>query len=566
MPKQQKIFSVLFGGAAGDGAREAANNFGRLLTKLGFEVFVFVEYPSLIRGGHNFARVSFSDDKIYNDYEALDFLVALNRETIDLHLKELKKDGLALFDGDTKDKKIINLTLGIYAKEASAPPIASTAAALGALCWYFDFDLKELNKIFEEVFKDKAEMNIKLADKGYANFKNRKLTQKILSKPKKVRHSDNLVERRLIDGNEAFAEGLVKAGLENYFAYPITPSTSILHFLAKKAREYKLKVVQPENEIAVINMALGSAYAGRRTAVASTGGGFALMLEAMAMAGMEELPIVVADSQRAGTSTGVPTRAGQGDLAFARNMPGEFPQIVLAPGDQEEAYLLGGLALNLAWQFQTPVVVLLDKHLSESSSANNLNDSKIKIVNAKPAKAGKNYQRYEFTDDGVSPLAFPGDKDTVVKVNSYEHDEKGYITDSPEAAKAMCEKRFAKAKGIMKELAKHETIKIYGDQKSKDTLIFFGSTKGAVLEALKYIKKTVRAVQILCLEPMDAIQLKKILKEANWIIDIENNYTGQLANLIREKTGVEVCEKILRYDSLPFEPLSLADKINKILK
>ncbi|PIT88063.1 MAG: pyruvate ferredoxin oxidoreductase [Candidatus Magasanikbacteria bacterium CG10_big_fil_rev_8_21_14_0_10_36_32] len=559
MMKKQNIFSVLVGGAAGDGAREAAANLSRLLTNVGFEVIQTVEYPSLIRGGHNFARVTFSDDKIHSDYEALDILVALNKETVDLHFKELKKDGLVIFDCEKQDKKIINLPLCAYAKEMGAPPILRTAAALGAICWILNLDLEELNKIFKTVFKDKAEANIKLSVKGYENFKNRKITQIKLPKPKKI-------IRKLVDGNEAFAEGLIKAGLENYFAYPMTPSSSILHFLAGKAHEYKIKVAQPENEIAVINMALGSAYAGKRTATASTGGGFALMLEAMAMAGMEELPIVVADSQRAGTSTGVATRTGQGDLAFVRNLPGEFPQIVLAPGDQEEAYLLGGLSLNLAWQFQTPVVVLLDKLLSENMSACQLDDKKIKIISSKPSKAGKKYQRYEFTDDGISPLAFPGDKDAVVKVCSYEHDEKGYITDSSEITKAMCEKRFAKIKGIVKELAKHEMIKVYGDTKSKNTLVFFGSTKGAILEALKYIKKPVRAVQILCLEPLDTAQLKKILKESNRIIDIENNYTGQLANLIREKTGIEVCKKILRYDSFPFEPLSLADTINKILK
>ena len=563
MPKKSssKIFTILVGGQAGDGAREATANLARLLAKLGYEIFISVEYPSLIRGGHNFSRLSFSAEKIYSDSAALDILVALNRDTVERHAAELKKDAVVIYgapmDKTSAGQNLVAMPLADWAKELSAPPLARISAALGAVCFYFGLPLSKLDDVFQEVFKDKAEPNIKLAKHGYDHFKKLGLTP--LNLPAAIGKA-----KPIFDGNEAFAEGLVKAGLKNYFAYPMTPSSSILHYLAKQAKNYNLKVVQPENEIAAINMALGSAITGAPTAVASSCGGFALMLEAMCMAGNAEIPIVAADSQRAGVSTGVPTRAGQGDLNFVRFLPGEFPRLILAPGDAEESFLCGGWALEIAWRCQTPAVVLLDKHLSESSTTCDFETDKIKKAEAKEAKPGPDYKRYALTADGISPLAFPGDKDTVVKYNSYEHDENGFITDAPEMAAAMQEKRFAKNALILKEMKKRQPLKIYGDRKAKEAIVFWGSPKGAILEALKLIPRPLKVIQFICLEPFDSAGALKELFGLRRIIDIENNFTAPLAGLLREQTGVAVTDKILRYDSLPFEPTELAKKLNEI--
>lgn len=554
----QPIYSVVVGGQAGDGAREAGINFQRLISRLGYNAFASVDYPSLIRGGHNFARISFSEDPVACDYRALDALIALNEETVRFHSSELKKGGVIFCD--EKDAENFNgafaLPVASSAAALSAPPITRAAVALGAVCAYFGIDIIELKKVFEEVFKDKAKINIDLSELGYKYFTENYAAGFKLSK---IRETRSVV----IDGNGAFAEGLIAAGLENYFAYPMTPASSILHYLAKAAKEKNLKVVQPENEIAVINMALGSAYAGSRTATGSSGGGFALMVEAMAMAGITEIPIVVAESQRASTSTGVPTRTGQGDLHFVRHIPGEFPRIVLAPGDAEEAFILASAAMNLAWKHQLPALVLLDKQISENSYTVELPFNKVKVDEVKVA-GGAGYKRYQLVEDGVSPIAFPGQKDTVVKVNSYEHDEDGYIAENPQTTKVMVEKRFAKLKGIREDQKRHETIKIYGDMNSKNVVLFWGSVKGALLEAMKSARKSFKAVQVVWLEPVDVNRLLKEIGKAKKIVCVENNFTGQLSEIVREQTGIDIKNKILKYDGMPFEPVDLAGQLDKI--
>jgi len=245
-------------------------------------------------------------------------------------------------------------------------------------------------------------------------------------------------------------------------------------------------------------------------------------------------------------------------------LPGEYPRLVLAPGDAEEACFLAGEAMSLAWAYQTPAVVLLDKHLSESVLSSRLPLEKISVAKAKPAKLGPDYKRYAITSDGVSPLAFPGDKNTVVKSNSYEHDENGFIADRPAVSQAMVDKRFAKLNGLRKEQKKRETIKIFGDKKSKNAVVFWGSTKGAALEAMKLTKKKFRAIQIIWLEPMDEARLAVALKGAKKVIDLETNRTAQLAGLIREKIGLEIKNKILKYDAQPFDSSELAKKLDKV--
>jgi len=561
---QEKIYTILIGGQAGDGAREAGVNLARLFCKLGYYVFASMEYPSLIRGGHNFCRVSFSKEKIFSDYRELDAIIALNQETADLHKNELKKTGVIFFDNNInsiigKSGQLISLPITSYTKELSAPPLARTAVALGAFCRYYDLPLLKLNEVFTDIFGSKAQINIDLAQKGFDYLQDKNFGQTKFPKTNKK------IKGQIIDGNAATGEGMVAAGMKNYIAYPMTPATSILHHLAKQAPKYGLKVTQAESEVAVINMVLGSAYSGVRTATGTSGGGFALMTEALSMAGIAEIPTVVVESQRPGPSTGVPTRTAQGDLQFVRQILGEFPRIVLAPGDQQEAYEIGGKAMNLAWQYQLPVMVALDKHLSESLANADFSKIKIKPEKIKTSKGGKNYQRYAFGADGVSPLCFPGTKDTIVKVNSYEHSEDGLITESAEMTQKMFDKRFAKLKNLEKEINSFKGVRIYGDKKSKNVVVFWGSTKGAVLEAIKYVKKPVKAVQVLAIEPLPVKSLLDAFKGAKKIIDIELNHTGQLAQVIAEKTGLKIKNKILKYDTFAFEPIELVKKIDKIL-
>lgn len=486
------IFTIGVGGVAGDGVKKAGIKIADFLRGRGYEIYVSFEYPSLIRGGHNFARLSAYEvtneltngneykKKIWCDHSKLDILIASNEESVELHRSELKEGA-----------KIIT-----------------------------DTPLSKISENPEIIFSDIVDMSKMPFD----------------------------TKTELIDGNTAFAKGLQAGGLDFYLAYPMTPATSILHYLASKQTKEGLKVIQPENEISVINMALGMAYAGKRVAVGTATGGFALMQEAFSFAGMAELPLVVAVAQRQAPATGVPTHSSQSDLRFAIHAGhGEFPRIVLSPGDPEESFNAGAEALNLAWKFRVPAIVLLDKILSEHMMTSDL--EKIKRLN------DLKIERFEET--------FPGTPDKVVKVTSYEHDKNGFTTDKTEDVRKAVEKRFEKQKNIEEEMQGKETIKIFGNKESQNVVIFFGSTKGPVLEASKSFNKLVKLVQIVWLEPFDTEKVKKEL-EGKRVICVEGNHNGQLASLIREKTGIEITQKILKYDSIPFDPMELAEEINKI--
>ena len=566
----REIHTVLIGGAAGDGVREAGASLGQLLMKVGYEVSSSFDYPSLIRGGHNASRTSFSKGKITNDYANLDTLVALNEETVKLHMAELGEGGVVFADtfedGDKQGLggRAVELPMSALTKEAGASPIMRNSVALGATCYLLDLPLETMTERLREIFADKGyEANIALAQRGYEyleklNFKH----------PKQIQREIKSEPGELIDGNTAFARGLAAAGLDFYVAYPMTPSSTILHYLAQNQEKLRIKVIQPENELAVIDMALGMAYAGKRAAIGTAGGGFALMQEAFSFSGMAEIPLVIALSQRRAPATGAPTHTSQGDLQFAMHAGhGEFPRIVIAPGDPAEAFECGIKALNLAWQHQLPVIVLLDQHLSENASTTVLPLNKTKFEGGEILNSVSGpYQRYAVTKNGVSPMVFPGTPGAAVKASSYEHDEDGIVTENPAVIKTLSDKRFAKAKGIKRDMVKDGSVKVYGNSKSKNVVVFYGSTKGAVLEAAKHIDKPLKLVQIVWLVPFDAEKVAKELKGAKKIIDVEVNRTGQLAALVREKTGIEIKKKILRYDSMPFDSVELAKQINAALK
>lgn len=598
------VFTVGIGGAAGDGIRESGSTLGAILTELGYESFMSFTYPSLIRGGHNFARLTFSKEKVYSDHEALDVMIALNEESVVFHRDEMAEnsvvmaDSFELTDLDVLKEKALVVPMQTKAKELNTPAITRNSMALGALCYLLDLDFDLMQKVLGDVFKNKLpEMNIKLADAGYQ-----------LLKAKGFRHSKKIEpsngKKEFVDGNEALARGLVAAGLDFYVGYPMTPATTILQYLAgvaqknalKKSPELtgganvaqqaaqpteldfksQLRVIQPESELSVINMALGMSYAGKRVAIGSASGGFALMQEAFSCAGMAELPLVVAVSQRQAPATGLPTYSSQTDLRFVIHAGhGEFPRIVVAPGDAEESFKMGAEALNLAWKYQVPVIVLLDKIISEHSTTCELKSESIEVERGLMAKetltgmASANvnqYGRYQITPNGISPMAFPGTPNTVIKVTSYEHDQAGITVEEPDATRAMLNKRFAKSDTLKKSLGDQETVKVYGDRLSKDVVVFWGSTKGPVLESARYLAKRVKFVQIVWLEPFDSKRVAKELSGAKRIINIECNHDAQMAGLIKEKTGIEVTDSILKFDSRPFEPVALAQEISEKMK
>jgi 2-oxoglutarate ferredoxin oxidoreductase subunit alpha len=508
------------------------------------------------------------------DHKELDVLIAVNAESVRLHASDIKKDGVVFveeaYHNDVKDLagNIIPLPMAAFATEAKAKPVARTTVALGALCYIAGLQNDKAGDLVREAFSDiGSEINMTLAGKGYAYAEEKKIA-------KMANGFDNTPradKAELLDGNRAVGKGLFASGLTLYIAYPMTPSTSILHYLAKEgaARE-DLKTIQPEDEISAINMAIGAAYAGKRSAVGTATGGFALMQEAFSFAGVSETPLVVAVSQRQGPATGVPTATSQGDLLFVLHSGhGEFPRLVIAPGDPEEAYYASANAMELAWKYQIPAIVLLDKQLSECTQTSIISTDQ--IIRCQPKMHDNNintgeYKRYQYQDDGVSHLAFPGTPNAAIKLTSYEHDESGVGNDIPQTVQAMHEKRAKKMEKLSSDLSKYDTIKVSGNSGSDTVVLFWGSTKGAVLEASKSFTKMPKLVQVLWMSPLDTTRLSAELKSAKTIISVEASSESQLSSLVREKLGIQTDHKIIQHDSRPFDPEELATAINSLIK
>jgi len=563
------IRTIAIGGAAGDGVREAGINFSELLNELGYKTFSSFDYPSLIRGGHNYARVSYSTDVVHADYKELDVLVAVNAESVLVHKDALKADARVFVETAYLDRlqdvdvEMIPVPMKEFAEQAGAPQVARTSSAFGAYGYTLGIPLDRLRELADIVFENVgSEMNIKLVELGYNHLKEQNYPQDECDLP------DNPDKVPAVhDGNRAVAMGLLAAGLEAYVGYPMTPSTSTLQFLAKKGKDRGLKVVHPEDEIAVLNMALGLAYTGKRAAVGTANGGVALMQETLSLAGVSELPCVILESMRMGPATGVATHTSQGDLQFTIHVAhGEFPRFVVAPGDVEECFECAADALNIAWKYQMPAIILSDKHLSESYMSVLIDENSKQPEEAKiDREGGPDYKRYAVTDDGVSPIAFPGTPNTMVKATSYEHIEEGEATEDPEVVKIQQDKRYRKLDRLYERFDEFPTVKTYGDLDADVAVVFWGSTKGAMLEAHKQLKTRAKLVQVLWMEPFDADRVKAELEGMKVVVDVEANHTAQLAALIREKTSIEILNKVLKYDAQPFTPSALADEINKYL-
>jgi len=405
-----------------------------------------------------------------------------------------------------------------------------------------------LNKHYSE----KLDMNLKIARRGFDLLKRydslEKNGQRVLP---------------VLNGSQAISLGLLKAGLQAYVAYPMTPTSPILEFFAKYEPEMGIQVVTPESEIAVILMGLGYSYMGIKSAVGTSGGGFSLMVEGLGLAGQAELPIVIVVGQRAGPSTGMPTYTAQADLNFVLNAGhGEFPRFIVAPGDPEEAYYWSGVAMNKAWKYQMPAFILADKTLClgmysfDLSLAPELNEEKPVLWDGH----GR-YERYKNTAEGVSPLAFAPIKGQVVKMTSYVHDEYGITSEDTAVAKAIADKRMRKERNLAEELEGFETVKVYNS--GKTALLCWGSNKGVCIETAN--KYGLRVIQMLVLSPFPEKALAEALQGVDNVIDVECNSQGQLAQLLKQH-GFKADEQILKYDGRPFSLEELENEVKKVIK
>lgn len=553
------MYNLLIGGAAGQGVDTTASILEQWLKYSGYGIFTMRDLMSRIRGGHNFARIRFGEQTPHCHSEKLDCIIALNEETITIHQKYLHPNGVILCNSNIKtdDSRIVKLDMTTIAKNLGNERAASSVT-IGAVLKLFGIPLntEHANIIFRKSIKDEyVDSNIKAAEAGYNS-----LSQKF--EPA----SGNANGQMLISGNQALALGALTAGLQFYAAYPMSPSTSIMEYLAAKSAEMGIIVEQAEDEIAAINMAIGASFAGARSMTGTSGGGFSLKVEALGLSGMAEIPLVVVNAQRPGPVTGFPTRTEQGDLKFVISASqGEFPRMVIALRHHEDAFYQTIRAFNIAEKYQIPVILLTDQYLADSTMTiptPNLNNIHLYEANDQPIKGS--YARYRFTENGISPRKYPGTRDGFVTADSDEHDEYGHIVEDSDTRIRMMKKRMGKLVLLEQELKEPELI---GNPTPEILLLGWGSLYGPLTEAIHLLnKKTQKSYGALVfgdIWPLPQKRLKQIALSAKYLINVEQNYTGQLAGLIAEVTGLQTDAAILKYDGRQLSGEEIAERIIK---
>lgn len=567
------------GGEAGFGIKSAGMMLGKIFMKAGYEVFDYTEYPSLIRGGHNTYQLLIENRNVRSVSRAIDILVALNQETITRHADELVAGGVIIFDHEKIDAKTLALNkkiklcgvpLSTLANQAGGE-VMRNVVAIGASLALVGQDLEIASRVIKDTFAGKGETivqnNIQALTLGFDYVKKNHPQKFICCLPSR-KDSHNI----LIAANEAMALGALAGGLNFYAGYPMTPSSTILQYLASVAESAGIVVRHTEDEISVINMALGAAHVGARAMVATSGGGFSLMVETLGLVGMTETPLVIINVMRPGPATGLPTWTEQGDLQFVlRAAQGDFPRIIIAVGDIEEAFYLTADALNLAEIYQTPVIMLSDKFIGEgNSTVPKFDTKKIKINRGKLLTQAqldkiKDYRRYQLTSDGISSRTLPGMAGGIYIANSDEHEEHGFVSEASLNRRQQVDKRQRKLDTLAKKLP--QPI-IFGNPKASKTIVLWGSTKGPVLDVYESLSPAKRAgikiMQLQYLWPFPKTFVSQVLKKSSKVLLIENNSNAQLGQLIAQETGIIIKNKLLKYDGRPFFREDLQTSLNKL--
>jgi len=589
IPERGSELRVRIGGEAGAGIKAAGQTLARSFMRGGLEVFDLTEYPSLIRGGHNVYTLRVSPSHIFSHVETIDLLVALDAATVDIHSGSLVDGGAVIYDPAETDPSSWARTDGIHpvavpltqmAKDSGGPIMRNTVA-LGAVLALVGYPLSYLTDSLTQQFSHKApeiaEQNTVAATLGFESARTQLPDFWLRIAPQERDDA-----RLLVDGNEAVGLGALAAGIGFYAAYPMTPASSILHFMAAHERDAGVVVKHTEDEIAAMNMVVGAAFTGTRAMCASAGGGFALMVEAFGMAGVSESAVVVGVLTRPGPATGLPTWTEQSDLRYVIHAAqGEFPRVVLAPGDRTDAFELTWKAFNIADQLQTPVIILGDSYLSDNrASVPAFDTDAVTVDRGKLVAEGDiadhpdaldddgRYLRYKLADYGISVRALPGVQGATQLGNSYEHDEYGYGSAGEDAAMrvAQNDKRMRKLE-LARTLVPRPVVLGAESSEADVSVLFFGTTKGPVQEAVGWLAAEgvkVAAMQLVTLWPFPADDVSVFLGAAKRTIIIEGNYTGQLQGLVREQCLRDVDEALHRYDGRPFSPEQIYAKLKEV--
>ena len=558
--------SFKIGGEAGQGLQTIGYILAKSLGRGGLHIFANQDNESRIRGGHNFFQVRASDRPVQALSERIDIIIALDGRTITEHRHELVEDGIIIFDGEKikpaeEAENQLSVPFERLAREKTGTVTMANSVAAGAALSLLDYDFGLLSSVLNDTFGEKgaeiADKNVQAARAGYDY-----VAENSGGKFKRtVRAISAFKGRILLTGNEAVASSALISGCKFMSGYPMSPSTPIQQFFASKMQDHNVVFEQGEDEISVINMALGASFAGVRSMVATSGGGFSLMVEGLSLAGMTETPIVIVICQRPGPATGFPTRTEQAELEFVIHAShGEFPRAVFAPGNPDQAFYLTSKAFNLAEKYQIPVIILSDQHLADSYfTTQTFDTSQVKIDRGEfftesDAKRLGEYKRHLITDTGISPRLLPGQDWGLAVTDSDEHTEDGHITELAPARINNVRKRLRKSELLRQEIAPPQ---VFGPEEAETLLIGWGSTFGALKEATEILNNKGSSVRMLHLSevwPFPAEIVSKELKEARYSVSVESNATGQMAHLVRAETGIQVNSKILRFDGRPISP------------
>jgi 2-oxoglutarate/2-oxoacid ferredoxin oxidoreductase subunit alpha len=575
---RMKEISVRAGGQAGDGIASIGEAVARSYSRLGLHVFGLNAYQSVIRGGHVWFQARASDRRVYSQGDGADVLYALDKATVETHAHDLRAGGTIVYDPEKFAVDARELPVGVrglgvptleIARKYTSQSILQNAGGLGATAFVAGIPLDVLQGVLADSFGRKkgevVDWNLGASSDGYrfaeghASVNDRAPSRQ---GPPKL----------LMNGNQAIGLGAAAAGCKFLAQYPMTPASSIMHWMAAHATALGVVVKQAEDELGAINMAIGASFAGVRSMTATSGGGFSLMVEALGMAGMTETPVVVVDSQRTGPSTGLPTKTEQGDLNLMLGAgQSEFPRAILAPSSPKEAFAAAREAFRLAEDWQTPVLLASDLHLSENLATVDREE----LPNAGPIPSlftvqpnGHSYLRYQYTETGVSPRAIPGQPGLQFIAGSDEHDERGHLVSDIRSGlpKWVSERQRMMAKRMHKLVGLADAVpgpELEGPADAPLTFLAWGSTVGAVRDAMPDLARKGATTNLLwfpAVYPLAPERTTKALGRTKRTLLVEANYSGQFGRLLRAETGFVPTDRLLKYDGEPFYPHEIVAK------
>jgi 2-oxoglutarate/2-oxoacid ferredoxin oxidoreductase subunit alpha len=566
------------GGGTGCGIPTTGNIFSKLFSKKGYYVIDHIEYPSLIKGGHSTYISRLNSGEIFSLNRDINILAALDRKTLEMHQDEVIFSGYVVYDGEKyglkdninirKDINYISVPFHRIALEQGLSKIMISNIALGASLALINYNAGNAIDTMKDIFHDRGhgtiEMNSRALELGYKYIKEK---LKIKAYELEIVKPD---AKLLITGNDAVFLAGVRSGCKFYAECPTPQSYSIFNSFAAVEDDFNIVTKHAEDETEAINMAIGASFAGVRTMVATSGAGFSLMNEGLGCAAITETPVVIVLLQRPAPAAGLPTWTEQGDMLFSLYASnGEFPRVVLAPGDPEECFYLTGRAFSIAEKYQIPVIIILDKYLSESHfTFTKFDMKKIKVVRESLYLSERDipgdYFRYDDTENGISPRPVSGLKRGMYIANSEEHDRYGFSEEDAHNRKKMTDKRFRKIGRLLDEI---QLPKRYGPVSADMTIWGWGSCKGPVLEAMRILnreEKKVNFIHFTYIYPFDCEIVEKYINESNKNVIVENNKTAQLSKLIAIHTGYRIGNKILKYSGRQFLPEEIIESIEKI--